>query len=77
MTMEIQRAPHNPNLHYEAGMIALRAGAIQDALRWFESALREDPNHAPTHRALAEYYQKMGELGRAARHRDLARQTTP
>src|SRR5262249_40632362 len=77
MTVEIQQQPHNPDLQYEAGMIAMRAGAIPDGLHWFESALREDPNHAPTHRALAQYYQKMGELGRAAHHRDLARQAAP
>jgi predicted Zn-dependent protease len=76
VSVQMQRQPHNPDLHYEVGMISLRAGAVQEALRWFASALREDPYHAPTHRALAEYYDRMGEPGRASRHRDLWRQAT-
>jgi tetratricopeptide (TPR) repeat protein len=70
----MQRNPHDPALHYQAGMIALRAGYPDDALRWFNSALKEDPNHGPTHEALAGFYHRAGDLGRAARHRELARQ---
>jgi tetratricopeptide (TPR) repeat protein len=68
----MDQAPHDPQLPYEAGMISLRAGLVQEALRWFERALREDPRHAPTHLALADYYQRVGEPGRAARHQALA-----
>jgi tetratricopeptide (TPR) repeat protein len=68
-TVRMQQAPHDPELHYQVGMIALRAKAIPEALRWFHSALREDPNHAPTHKALMEYYESQGEFGRAREHR--------
>ena len=68
----MQRSPHDAGLHYELGMIQMRMGAPKEGLRWLESALREDPRHAPTHRALALYYQKAGQAGRAARHREQA-----
>jgi predicted Zn-dependent protease len=71
-TVQMQQNPHDPQLHYEAGMISLRAGSIGEALRWFQSALREDPNHAPTHKALAEHYERMGDRGRAREHRQKA-----
>jgi tetratricopeptide (TPR) repeat protein len=63
---------HNASLHQELAMIYLRAGASQEALRWLESALREDPGHVPTHQTLALYYQRMGQRGRAVRHLELA-----
>jgi tetratricopeptide (TPR) repeat protein len=64
--------PHDANLHYEAGMLALRSGAYKDAVRWFRSALKEDPNHAGAHKMMAVYYQRRGELGLAQQHRELA-----
>jgi tetratricopeptide (TPR) repeat protein len=69
----MQRSPHDPDLHYELGMIAFRSGSPKEGLRWLESALREDPRHAPTHRGMALYYQKAGQAGRAARHLEQAR----
>jgi predicted Zn-dependent protease len=74
VTRDFQQAPHNPDLMCEAGQIALRAGAVEPALTWFEHALRENPNHRATHEALADYYQKIGEITRARRHREQARQ---
>jgi tetratricopeptide (TPR) repeat protein len=68
-TMKMQLAPHDPDLHYQAGMIALRAGATEEGLRWLHSALQEDPNHAATHQALAEHYQRVGDFARAREHR--------
>lgn len=71
-TFKMQKDPHDANLHYEAGSISMRAGQSREALRWFHSALREDPQHAATHRALAAYYQSIGQFGRAGRHRQMA-----
>lgn len=71
-TVKMQQYPHDPELHYKAGMIALRAGSIGEALRWFQSALREDPHHVPTHKALAEHYQRIGDHVRAREHRQQA-----
>lgn len=71
-TVRMQQTPHDPELHYQAGIISKRAGSVQEALRWFQSALREDPNHAPTHKALAEHYESIGDYGRAREHRQKA-----
>jgi len=54
-------------------MLALRAGAADDALRWLHSALKENPSYAPANLALAYYYQQSGDTARSARHRELAR----
>lgn len=71
-TVRMQQTPHDPELHYQAGIISQRAGSAQEALRWFHSALREDPHHAPTHKALADYYESIGDYGRAREHRQQA-----
>lgn len=70
----LQQNPNNADIHHEIGMIALRAGQIQEALRWFHSALRIDPQHTATHRVLTVYYEETGQPALAARHRAYARQ---
>jgi tetratricopeptide (TPR) repeat protein len=72
----LPRAPNDPNLHYDLGMIALRADSIPEALRWFESALAADPRHEPTHQALAGHYQRSGQMARAARHLEFVKSKT-
>jgi tetratricopeptide (TPR) repeat protein len=74
---EMQRSPHDKALQCEAGVIALRAGQAAEGLRWLHSALKEDPNYAPAHRALADFYQSTGERALATRHRELARTARP
>jgi tetratricopeptide (TPR) repeat protein len=69
---KMQRTPHDPALHYKVGMISLRAGSTEEGLRWLQSALKEDPAYAPAHLALANYYQRRGDLNRAAQHRQKA-----
>jgi tetratricopeptide (TPR) repeat protein len=68
VTRQMQARPHDPALHYQVGMIALRAGSASQGLRWLHSALEEDPQYLPAHRALALYYQLAGSPGRAAYH---------
>jgi tetratricopeptide (TPR) repeat protein len=72
-TRQMQANPHNPALHYEVAMIALRAGATEEGVRWLHSALRENPRYRPAHRALALYYRQRGSPGRAAEHLKLAK----
>src|SRR5262249_10923312 len=69
---EIGKAPMNPEPRYQAGMICLRNGQEQEALRWLFGALEKDPRHRPTHTALAEYYERTGDRVRAAEHRKFA-----
>jgi tetratricopeptide (TPR) repeat protein len=66
---QIGREPDNVSPRYEAGVLCLRLGREKEAGRLFVSALQLDPDHAPTHEALAEYYQNRGEVQRAEYHR--------
>jgi Tfp pilus assembly protein PilF len=72
LSRAIARTPHDPALRCEAGLLLLRNGLESEGLRWLESALREDPRHAPTHQALADYYKRTGNSERAEQHRRLA-----
>jgi Tfp pilus assembly protein PilF len=53
-------------------VICLGNGQAQEGLRWLSGALQIDPQHGPTHQALADYYEKAGEPDLAARHRQQA-----
>jgi tetratricopeptide (TPR) repeat protein len=56
-------------LRHEAGALALSLGREEEAMHWLQSALHLDPNHAPSHRLLADYYAKRGDAPRSAEHR--------
>ncbi|HZY89373.1 MAG TPA: tetratricopeptide repeat protein [Gemmataceae bacterium] len=72
VTRDLERRPHDPALRYEAGMIMLRAGAADEGVRWLQGALKEDPDYAPAHRALALYYEKAGNRALMIRHLERA-----
>jgi tetratricopeptide (TPR) repeat protein len=69
LVREVNQKPNDPALRYEAGMIFLRNGFTQDGLHWLSTALDVDPNHRPTHQALADYFERTGEQARAGYHR--------
>lgn len=68
----LQSRPNDPALHHEIAQIALRAGQVREALRWFNSALQVDPNDVSTHKALAILYRELDKPVLSARHRALA-----
>jgi tetratricopeptide (TPR) repeat protein len=68
----IRDDPANPALRHEAGTICLALGQEPEAMRWFKSVLRLDPKYQPTHKLLADYWQKHGDPVRAEHHRRLA-----
>lgn len=68
VTLAIAASPRDAELRRQAGEICLRHGRVTDGLNWLQSALREDPQHAATHRLLAEHYQRVGRLELARRH---------
>lgn len=72
MNRDIPKRPHDAQLMYEAGMICLRNRELEGAVFWLQRALRHDPEHRPTHQALAEYYDGQGQKERAAEHRKRA-----
>jgi Tfp pilus assembly protein PilF len=47
----------------------LRNGAEDEGVAWLAGILRTSPNHAATHAALAEYFERRGQPRRAAMHR--------
>lgn len=61
--------PLDPALHYETGKLLLQSSRPESAIGSLQTALQLDPNHKPSHAALAEYYQKRGDAIRAAFHR--------
>jgi tetratricopeptide (TPR) repeat protein len=58
-----------PVAPYEIGALFLRLGQRRLGLYWLHQALERDPSHQPTHRLLAEYYEKKGERDKAEAHR--------
>ena len=74
LSKEILNKPQAPAERCEVGILCLRLGLDQAGLGWLAGALREDPWSADAHQALAEYYERSGQPGPAARHRQLARQ---
>jgi predicted Zn-dependent protease len=61
--------PRDLSLRREAGVILLNNGQTKEGLRLLQSVLEEDPENAPTHAALADYYERIGNRGLAAQHR--------
>jgi tetratricopeptide (TPR) repeat protein len=61
--------PHDPDVRAEVGGMMLELGLEQEAARWYEIALQIDPQHRPSHEALAAYWSRAGDQARAARHR--------
>jgi Tfp pilus assembly protein PilF len=66
---ELGKRPDEADLYRQAGLICLRNGQEQEGLRWLRGALQVDPHNGPTHRVLADYYEKKGEQELARRHR--------
>jgi tetratricopeptide (TPR) repeat protein len=65
------------SIRFQIGTIYLRNDVESQALRWFQSALQDDPGHRPTHQALADYYQRHGNTQAATHHRGLAGSAKP
>src|SRR5262249_16802314 len=64
-------------LRHEGAMILMRLERRDEAVRWLEAALRENPAHAPAPQALADYYERLGDRERAAAHRRRAAPPRP
>src|SRR5262249_5166175 len=73
----IHADPTNAELRYEVGLLLLRCQSREDGLAWLSSVLQFDPMHRKTHRALADYYSKIGQSEQAERHRRLPREELP
>jgi tetratricopeptide (TPR) repeat protein len=54
---------------YELGLLLLRLNHLKPGLRWLMSVLEIDPMHPPTHLALGDYYDSIGDHEQAKKHR--------
>ncbi len=61
--------PDNVNVQVRLAEEMLNAGQTESGLRRLTDILKQDPNCAAAHRVLAAYYDKQGQLERAAEHR--------
>ena len=77
LVAEVRANPEDVNVRYEFGMLLLRYKSREDGVVWLKSLLQFDPRHHGAHRALADYYSKIGESEQADRHRRLAEETGP
>jgi tetratricopeptide (TPR) repeat protein len=78
MKRELRRVverPTDPDLRYDIGATLLRYGSPPDGAKWLHTVLELDPNHQAAHRALAAYYQSVGNLAQAARHEAQVRES--
>jgi predicted Zn-dependent protease len=54
---------------YEAGIISLRLGRMQEGERWLLTAVTDNPAYISAHTALADFYARRGDRARADYHR--------
>ena len=66
------RRPDDVEARFEVAKWMLDHGHQTEALDWTAVILRAAPDHAPTHRLLADHYQKQGNAGLANYHRMMA-----
>jgi tetratricopeptide (TPR) repeat protein len=64
--------PNNAAIRFEVAKWMLENGHEKEDLKWTAEILRAEPRHGPTHRLLADYYQKHGNSGRANYHNLMA-----
>jgi len=67
--------PNNSAIRFEVAKWMLENGHDEPGLKWTAEILRAEPRHSPTHRLLADYYQKHGNPGQANYHRLMASTT--
>jgi tetratricopeptide (TPR) repeat protein len=76
VTQDIQKNPNNIDAQYEAGTILLRIGNYDEGVRRLEVVTRLAPRHVKAHEALADFYRRVGESLKAAKHERQAREAS-
>jgi tetratricopeptide (TPR) repeat protein len=72
LTQRLQQVPNDADLRCKIAQLFLHFGDEQEGVRWLRTIVQNYPQHAASHRLLAEYYDKQGQPARAAEHRRLA-----
>ena len=71
LRQRLLKSPGDVGSQFEVAQWMLEHGHDKEGLDWTKEILRTEPNHAPTHQLLADYYQKHGEPGLANYHRTM------
>jgi len=69
LVSEAKIRPDDPEIRFELATTCLKYGRDEEASHWFQGILRKNPNHLPTLKALAEYYEKKGNHKLASHYR--------
>jgi predicted Zn-dependent protease len=69
VTSELPERPFDPELQAELGELLLNVGVDKDGYTWLDRALKVDPRNDRAHRALADYYDSLGQRSLADQHR--------
>lgn len=72
----VQKAPNDPELRRQAGLLNIQLGHTEEGLRWLHGSLQINPRYQPAHATLAEFYEREGTAELAADHRRLAGKTS-
>jgi tetratricopeptide (TPR) repeat protein len=72
LTAQLQAAPDDADARCRMAQIFLRYGE-EEGVRWLLLNIENQPNHRPSHLALADYYDRQGQKALATEHRRLAR----
>lgn len=68
----VKADPKDTELRYQIGTILLQYDSPAEGAGWLRSVLELQPDHRPTHLALADYYEGRANRSLAERHRELA-----
>jgi tetratricopeptide (TPR) repeat protein len=67
--LALYHSPNDLKLQFESARWLFEHNHPDEGLKWAEKILREHPQHAETHRLLAEHFERTGNLGQANYHR--------
>jgi len=69
LIVQTNRDPNNVPLRYEIAVDLLRVGREEDGVAGLYFVLDQDPRYGPAHEAVANYFERTGQLQRSTRHR--------
>jgi len=73
LTKKLLKNPRNTEIRFQIATLTWKYKSHDEGAQWFLSLLAIDPNHKPTHAALARHYALLGDDKQAELHRRLAR----
>lgn len=72
---DVSETPDSPELRFELGRLVLQHLSRDEGVVWLQSVFYYEPGHVDAHRALADYYRRIGDTETARAHERLAEQS--